>query len=75
MYMYIDLTSFSEAESVRAQHAVDESYHSWSEGILLPDGIAFPVSTEEVSEIVKICNAENVPMIAYGTGTSLEGIF
>jgi D-lactate dehydrogenase (cytochrome) len=64
---------YSLSESVRQQHAVDESYHSWSEGVHLPDGVAFPTSTEEVSAIVKECYANNVPMIAYGTGTSLEG--
>lgn len=33
---------FSEVETVRLAHAVDESYHSWSEGVKLPDGVVFP---------------------------------
>ncbi len=32
-----------------------------------------PHNTEEVSEIVKICASHKVPVIPYGTGTSLEG--
>ena len=38
-----------------------------------PDAVVFPRSTEEVSEIVKTCAAHKVPVIAFGTGTSLEG--
>ena len=40
---------------------------------LPPDAVVFPQSTEEVAEIVKICAAHGVPVIAFGTGTSLEG--
>lgn len=39
----------------------------------MPDAVVFPDSTEEVAEIVKICALHKVPVIAYGTGTSLEG--
>lgn len=38
-----------------------------------PDAAVFPHSTEEVSEIVRACAAHKVPVIAFGTGTSLEG--
>ena len=38
-----------------------------------PDGVVFAETTEEVSEIVKACNTYGVPVIPFGTGTSLEG--
>src|SRR6478735_10641222 len=38
-----------------------------------PDAVVYPQSTEEVSEIVKLCASHGVPVIAFGTGTSLEG--
>ncbi|MFY0310515.1 FAD-binding oxidoreductase [Leisingera sp. D0M16] len=38
-----------------------------------PDAVVFPTSTQEVSEIVKVCAEYGVPVIAFGTGTSLEG--
>jgi len=59
----------STSEAVREQHGRDESYHP-SEA---PGAVVFTRSTEEVSEIVKICARHQVPVIPYGTGTSLEG--
>ena len=38
-----------------------------------PDGVVFPESTNEVSEIVRVCAEHKVPVIPFGTGTSLEG--
>src|SRR6478735_4814760 len=38
-----------------------------------PDVVVFPRSTEQVSEIVKICNAADVPFLPRGAGTSLAG--
>ncbi|MGR3620746.1 FAD-binding oxidoreductase [Pseudophaeobacter sp.] len=38
-----------------------------------PDAVAFPTSTQEVAEIVKCCAEYGVPVIPFGTGTSLEG--
>jgi D-lactate dehydrogenase (cytochrome) len=59
----------STAKAVREQHGRDESYHAPAP----PDAVAFARSTEEVSAIVKICARHKVPVIPYGTGTSLEG--
>jgi D-lactate dehydrogenase (cytochrome) len=38
-----------------------------------PDAVAFPQDTADVQEIVRICAAQRVPVIPFGTGTSLEG--
>ncbi len=51
------------------RHGQDESYHQPH----APDAVAFATSTEEVSEIVKLCARYQAPMIPFGTGTSLEG--
>ena len=59
----------STAVSVREQHGHDESYHPTEP----PDAVLFARSTEEVVAAVEICNEYAVPIIAFGTGTSLEG--
>ena len=61
----------STAPAVREQHGKDVTYHEGH----APDAVAFPRSTEEVAEIVRICAAHGTPVIAFGTGTSLEGHF
>jgi glycolate oxidase len=38
-----------------------------------PDAVVFPRSTEQVSEVVKICQRHGTPVIARGAGTSLAG--
>jgi D-lactate dehydrogenase (cytochrome) len=38
-----------------------------------PDAVLYPKSTEEIASIIKICATHKVPVIPYGTGTSLEG--
>ena len=38
-----------------------------------PDAVAYPHSTNEVSQIVSICARYHCPIIAWGVGTSLEG--
>jgi len=55
--------------TVRDTHGKDESWHHPHR----PDAVVFPKSTEEVSEIVKICAKYKTPVVAYGTGTCLEG--
>lgn len=40
---------------------------------VMPDAVAFLESTEEASRLMKLCHAENVPVVAWGAGTSLEG--
>src|SRR5262247_188965 len=38
-----------------------------------PDAVVFPQTTIDVQEIVRICAAHHMPVIPFGTGTSLEG--
>jgi D-lactate dehydrogenase (cytochrome) len=38
-----------------------------------PDAVVFPQCTEDVQRIVRICAQHGVPIIPFGTGTSLEG--
>src|SRR5438552_4919530 len=59
----------STSAAVLEQHGKDESYHAPS----APDAVAFAHSTEEVSDIVRLCAQYKTPVIAFGTGTSLEG--
>jgi D-lactate dehydrogenase (cytochrome) len=55
--------------------AVREQHGNTATGIpnQPPDGVVFPHSTAEVQDIVRLCAANRVPVIAFGTGTSLEG--
>ncbi len=59
----------STSEAVRRQHGKDESFHE----LAAPDAVAFATSTEDVAAVVRVCARHKVPVIAYGTGTSLEG--
>ena len=59
----------STSDSVRDLHSHDESWHAPHR----PDAVAFPVSTEEVASVVRVCAAHRIPVVAYGTGTALEG--
>jgi D-lactate dehydrogenase (cytochrome) len=59
----------STTAAIREQHGRDESYHQ----PFAPDAVVFAHSTEEVQEVVRLCAAEKVPIVPFGTGTSLEG--
>ena len=50
-------------------HGRSESYFADAP----PDAVAYPKDTAEVAEIVRICARHRVPVIGWGTGTSLEG--
>jgi glycolate oxidase len=38
-----------------------------------PECVVFPRSTQQVSEVIRLCNQEEVPVVARGAGTSLAG--
>jgi D-lactate dehydrogenase (cytochrome) len=60
---------FSTAAAVREQHGRDESHFA----PVPPDGVVFALSTQDVADAVAACAKAKVPVIAFGTGTSLEG--
>jgi D-lactate dehydrogenase (cytochrome) len=55
--------------AILTQHGKGESYHP----IEAPDAVFFAQSTEEVAEVVTLCARHCVPVVPFGTGTSLEG--
>jgi len=59
----------STGSSILEMHSHDEAYTTPA----LPDAVAYPESTEEVSAVVKICAKYGCPVVPYGIGTSLEG--
>lgn len=59
----------STTHAMREHHGRDESSYD----PMLPDAVVFAQSTEDVAAAVALCNEHRFPVIAYGTGTSLEG--
>jgi D-lactate dehydrogenase (cytochrome) len=57
------------SSAVREQHANTTTWVAPEP----PDAVAFPQSTEDVQQIVRICGRHRVPVIPFGTGTSFEG--
>jgi len=59
----------SRSKSDLDVHGRSESYFA----LTPPDAVAYPETTAEVSEIVKICAQHDCPVVPWGVGTSLEG--
>lgn len=57
------------AQAVREQHGASESHYPTA----LPDLVVYPLDTEEVVALVKLCDAHDVPLIPFGAGTCMEG--
>ena len=57
------------AAAVRDHHGHGEGYYP----TVAPDVVIYPHSNEEVADAVKVCALHDVPVIPFGTGTSLEG--
>ena len=60
---------FSTSESTRANYARGEDTYD----PILSKAVVFPETNEEVSKILSLCNQHKIPVVPFGTGTSLEG--
>ena len=60
---------YSTSESARANYARGEDTYD----PVLSQAVVFPETNEEVSKILKLCNEHKIPVVPFGTGTSLEG--
>ena len=60
---------FSTSVSTRANYARGEDTYD----PILSQAVVFPETNEEVSQILKLCNEHKIPVVPFGTGTSLEG--
>lgn len=72
--VYSALSSVLEGRISRSKPELDQ--HSLSEAWFPPtppEAIAYPETTQEVSEVMKLCHAHRIPVVGYGAGTSLEG--
>lgn len=65
----------STAENDLEHHATS----GWSSHQAKPDErsfcVVYPSTTDEVSEIMKVCHKRKIPVVGYSGGTSLEGHF
>ena len=70
-----ELTALLGAEGVL--HRRDELVVYECDGYVIekavPDVVVFPASTEQVVEVVRLCNRHDVPFVPRGAGTSLAG--
>lgn len=60
---------FQTGEAIRAQHAHTTTYIPAQ----LPDGVLSAESADDVRAAVRLCAEHKVPVIPFGTGSSLEG--
>jgi len=60
---------FSTSESTRANYARGEDTYD----PVLSKAVVFPETNEEVSKVLNLCNKHKIPVVPFGTGTSLEG--
>jgi len=59
----------STASSVLEEHSHGEAM----DAARLPAAVIFAENTEDVSAVLKECHVARVPVVAFGTGTSVEG--
>lgn len=67
---FIDIVGAENYDDSKAGRLV-YSYDATPNFQSLPDAVIAPRNTKEVSEIVKICNNERIPIVPRGSGTNL----
>ncbi len=60
---------FSTSVSTRTNYARGEDTYD----PILSKAVVFPETNDEVSQILRLCNEHKIPVVPFGTGTSLEG--
>ena len=60
---------YSTSPSTRSNYSRGEDTYD----PVLSKAVIFPESNKEISTILKLCNEKNIPVVPFGTGTSLEG--
>ena len=60
---------FSTSVSTRTNYARGEDTYD----PVLSKAVVFPETNEEVSKVLSLCKKHKVPVVPFGTGTSLEG--
>ncbi len=60
---------YSTSVSTRTNYARGEDTYD----PILSKAVVFPETNEEVSKILRLCNEHKIPVVPFGTGTSLEG--
>lgn len=59
----------SSTDAIREQHSRDEGPHPSA----VPDVVVFPKNVEQVSKVARLCYQKDTPMVAFGSGSGLEG--
>ena len=60
---------FSISDAVKSNYARGEDIFD----PILPIAVVFPNNNEEISKLANYCNQNSIPIVPFGTGTSLEG--
>jgi D-lactate dehydrogenase (cytochrome) len=66
---FVPSERISTGESVLDLHAQDQSQHA----PVRPEVVIWPQSAEEVSAVVRYANDNRIPLVGWGSGSSLEG--
>ena len=73
-----DFNMVSTDQEVRLRHARGQSFPDWiamhgGDFEVFPDGVAFPESTDDVEQLLKLAQEHDLIVIPFGGGTSVVG--